>query len=106
MGELTNPKNQTLRDLNPREFSICAALTVMILWVGIYPSPFLKMMEGSIQYVTSRTQSGMVSGERDLNISLAGLTTVDRLEPTIFTPIKASAPMTMLDTLKEGPDDH
>ncbi|MBI3802484.1 MAG: NADH-quinone oxidoreductase subunit M [Nitrospirae bacterium] len=54
MGEITNPKNKTIPDLDAREIGICVALAVMIFWVGIYPMPFLKVMDGSIDFVTQR----------------------------------------------------
>jgi NADH-quinone oxidoreductase subunit M len=84
MGEISNPKNESLLDLDRREFGICAALTVMILWVGIYPAPFLKLMDGSIQYITSRFESGIVSGEKQLKVLPAGLAAVDGLTPENF----------------------
>lgn len=62
MGELKNPKNKTLLDLDMREIGICVALAVMILWMGIYPSPFLKMMDGSIQYITARVDAEAAGG--------------------------------------------
>jgi len=49
MGELNNPKNKNLLDLDRIEIGICTALVVVILWMGIYPFPFLKMMDGSVQ---------------------------------------------------------
>jgi NADH-quinone oxidoreductase subunit M len=61
MGELTNPKNQKMLDLDRREIGVCVALTVMILWMGIYPLPFLKMMDGSIQFIASRVEAGPVA---------------------------------------------
>ncbi|MFY9268474.1 MAG: NADH-quinone oxidoreductase subunit M [Candidatus Manganitrophaceae bacterium] len=58
MGEITNPKNEKIPDLDRREIGICVALTVMILWVGIYPMPFLKSMDGSIDFITQRLGTG------------------------------------------------
>ena len=47
-GELTNPKNQVLKDLNAREIVIMAPLIVMIFVMGIYPTPFIDKMNPSI----------------------------------------------------------
>lgn len=60
MGEITNPKNETIPDLDRREIGICLALAVMIFWVGIYPTPFLKKMDGSIDYLTQRLGAGAI----------------------------------------------
>jgi NADH-quinone oxidoreductase subunit M len=45
---------QSLTDLNAREKVICVALSVMIFWIGLYPAPFLEMMNPSIQAVVDR----------------------------------------------------
>ena len=44
----------TLRDLNPREWVIALSLTVMIFWIGLYPTPFFEIMDASIQAVADR----------------------------------------------------
>ena len=47
-GELNNPKNQTLKDLNAREIAIMAPLLVLIFFMGVYPTPFLNKMSPAI----------------------------------------------------------
>jgi len=47
---------QSLADLNAREKLICVALCVMIFWIGLYPAPFLNMMNPSIQAVVDRLE--------------------------------------------------
>src|SRR5882724_5936720 len=42
---LTNPENEKLPDLTPRELAVLIPLVVGILWLGIYPKPFLQRME-------------------------------------------------------------
>ncbi|MFQ5580711.1 MAG: NuoM family protein [Nitrospiria bacterium] len=60
-GPLENPKNKILLDLDRREMAICMALTGIILWTGLFPGPFLKRMEGSIGFLTSRTETAAVA---------------------------------------------
>ncbi len=57
LGEVTE-ENATLIDLNRREIGICAALTAVILWVGIYPTPFVRITDGSVGYLISRMEAG------------------------------------------------
>ncbi|HLG22595.1 MAG TPA: NADH-quinone oxidoreductase subunit M, partial [Candidatus Manganitrophaceae bacterium] len=57
MGNLENPKNRSLPDLDRREIGVCAALAVMILWIGVYPSPFLKIIDGSVEFIASRVEN-------------------------------------------------
>src|SRR2546422_2763546 len=44
---LKNPQNERLTDLTPRELAVLIPLLVGILWLGIYPKPFLQRMEPS-----------------------------------------------------------
>jgi len=42
---LTNPENERMPDLTPRELAVLIPLLACILWLGIYPKPFLQRME-------------------------------------------------------------
>ncbi|MCA9471762.1 MAG: NADH-quinone oxidoreductase subunit M [Nitrospirales bacterium] len=57
-GPLKEGLPATLKDLNTREWGIGIALCVMIFWIGLYPSPFLRMMNGSVQEVVDRLNKG------------------------------------------------
>jgi NADH-quinone oxidoreductase subunit M len=54
LGEITDPVNKTIADLEHREIGVCIGLAVMILWVGIYPMTFVKVTDGSVKYLLSR----------------------------------------------------
>lgn len=41
-GTIDNPKNEKLLDLSPREWLYMTPLVIMSLWIGIYPSYFMK----------------------------------------------------------------
>ncbi|MBT0651879.1 NADH-quinone oxidoreductase subunit M [Geomobilimonas luticola] len=47
-GELNNPKNQTLKDLNAREIAIMVPLIILIFVMGVYPTPFIDKMNPAI----------------------------------------------------------
>lgn len=55
-GELDNPKNQNLKDLNAREIIIMAPLIVLIFVMGVYPNPFIEKMTPSIQKVIAKSK--------------------------------------------------
>ena len=53
LGPLGKAVKNTMADLQLREMVIAVSLAVMILWIGLYPSPFLHIMNGSIQHAVS-----------------------------------------------------
>lgn len=61
LGPLGKQVSATMKDLHLREITIAASLCVMILWIGLYPSPFLRMMNGSIQAVVDRLDRAKVA---------------------------------------------
>jgi NADH-quinone oxidoreductase subunit M len=48
-GVVTNPKNRVLEDMSPREVLVLVPLLIFVVWIGIYPSTFLKPMEPSVK---------------------------------------------------------
>lgn len=50
-GEITNEKNKLLPDLSAREWAYMLPLVVMSLWIGMYPSPFLRFIERPVNAV-------------------------------------------------------
>ncbi len=48
-GEVTNDANLGLSDLSRRELAVIVPLVVMILWIGLYPRPFLRRIEPTTQ---------------------------------------------------------
>src|SRR3954466_4573343 len=53
-GKIENPKNERLADLSDREFATFAPLLVLAVWMGIYPAPFLRRLETSVQRIVLR----------------------------------------------------
>jgi NADH-quinone oxidoreductase subunit M len=55
-GELDNPKNQVLEDLNLREIAIMVPLIVLIFVMGVYPNPFIEKMTPSVQKLIAKAR--------------------------------------------------
>jgi NADH-quinone oxidoreductase subunit M len=53
-GPLTNPENQKLKDLDRREILILAPVVALIVFMGVYPQPFLSRMKPSIDLTLKR----------------------------------------------------
>jgi NADH-quinone oxidoreductase subunit M len=50
-GAVTVPDNRNLRDLNLREVIMFAPLVVLIVFIGVYPKPFLDRIEPAARQV-------------------------------------------------------
>lgn len=48
-GEITNDHNEHLLDLDRREILVMVPLVLMIIYMGVFPTPFLAKMEPSVQ---------------------------------------------------------
>jgi len=59
---LSNPENEKLTDLTPRELAVLVPLLVCILWLGIYPKPFLRRMEPSARQLIEQVRPGATQG--------------------------------------------
>ncbi len=70
-GPLGEKVPQVLQDLTWRESGIAVALCVMIFWIGLYPSPFLRMMNGSVQEVVDRLNRGSVANSEQARMALS-----------------------------------
>jgi NADH-quinone oxidoreductase subunit M len=57
---LDKPANEALKDLTPREYAIVVPIIVMILWIGLYPQPFLRRVEASVEHFVEQTTGGPV----------------------------------------------
>ena len=55
-GTVTNPKNEKLHDLTPREILTFAPLIIMALWIGLYPKPFFQILEQPVNQLVQNIQ--------------------------------------------------
>ena len=63
-GSVTNPKNEKLHDLTPRELVTFVPLIIMAFWVGLYPKPFFQILEQPVNQLvqTVRPNYPLTSG--------------------------------------------
>jgi NADH-quinone oxidoreductase subunit M len=57
LGKLTNPKNKQLTDLTAREVMTLLPIVVMIFWIGLYPTPFIKIIQPSTEHLLKQLNS-------------------------------------------------
>jgi NADH-quinone oxidoreductase subunit M len=66
-GRVKNEKNARLTDLNPRELGLLLPLLALMIFMGVYPRPFLNRSRAAVELVRSRvvaTESGGVIAQQ------------------------------------------
>jgi NADH-quinone oxidoreductase subunit M len=58
-GQLTKNDLKTILDLSPREVAVFAPLVFVTLWMGIYPAPFLDVMEPAVANLIAEHKTAM-----------------------------------------------
>jgi NADH-quinone oxidoreductase subunit M len=56
-GEITREENRRLPDLSVREWVVLAPVLLFIVWIGVYPAPFTRLTEASVQALISQVQA-------------------------------------------------
>jgi len=59
-GPITHKENESLSDVNPREFFVLACLVILVFWIGIFPGFFLSKTEASVKALLDTYKSRMV----------------------------------------------
>ncbi len=58
-GGIQNPDTSYLKDLNWREIITLVPLVSFVLWIGLAPAPFLKVLHVSVQHLLMQVQLGL-----------------------------------------------
>ena len=66
-GKVTNPENATLRDLNAREVGLLLPLLLLMLFMGVFPRPFLDRSQASVEAVRARVTAPPTGGSFAVN---------------------------------------
>ena len=59
---LDKRENTHIPDLNRRELALLVPLVAVIIWLGVYPAPVLRRMEGSSQLLITRVEGRADAG--------------------------------------------
>ncbi|HEX2164037.1 MAG TPA: NADH-quinone oxidoreductase subunit M, partial [Thermoanaerobaculia bacterium] len=57
-NRLDKPENRRLSDLNWREAGMLIPLSALIIWIGIYPGPILRVVEPSVVRLVEQVHTG------------------------------------------------
>ena len=68
-GNIDNPKNENLPDLNAREWAYMVPLMILALWIGVYPKPFLEYIQQPVNAVVKQVRPDYQTGEKEPQIT-------------------------------------
>ncbi len=83
-GTVTNPKNEKLHDLTPREVLTFAPLLIIAFWIGLYPKPFFEILQQPVNQIVETVRPGYPK-EGAMNAS------VQPASPVVAAPVTADA---------------
>ncbi len=66
-GTVTNPKNEKLHDLTPREVLTFAPLVIVAFWIGLYPKPLFEILEQPVNQLVQTIRPGYQVGNGVVN---------------------------------------
>ena len=67
-GTVTNPKNEKLHDLTPREVLTFVPLLIMAFWIGLYPKPFFQILEQPVNQIVQDVNHSRAGNGEDAGV--------------------------------------
>jgi NADH-quinone oxidoreductase subunit M len=58
LGHKVNPKHANMPDLNLRESVCLASLAIFVIWIGVYPDPFLRIFRVAAEQIVQAGKAG------------------------------------------------
>ena len=55
-GPVTHEANRSLADLNRREVFVAASMVLFMVWIGLYPRPFIERIEPTVDVLLGRLE--------------------------------------------------
>jgi NADH-quinone oxidoreductase subunit M len=68
-GALTKESLAAIGDMSLREKAVFAPLVILVIWMGIYPMPFLDVMHVSVEHMIGQIETALQAGQA---VHLAG----------------------------------
>jgi NADH-quinone oxidoreductase subunit M len=92
-GNVTNPKNEKLHDLTPREVLTFVPLIIAAFWIGLYPKPFFQILEQPVNHLVLQVRP---------DYPLTGGAVSAQARPAVTTPPVPTTAAVRVPTSAEG----
>jgi len=86
-GTVTNPKNEKLHDLTPREVLTFVPLIIAAFWIGLYPKPFFQILEQPVNHLVATVHQNDTQPQGMMNAAVQPETQL--AIPAVSTPATA-----------------
>jgi len=67
-GDLDKPENKILSDCYPREIAYMIPLVILMFWIGLYPKPFIEVIEPAATALIQRLDTSQRAAALTKNI--------------------------------------
>jgi NADH-quinone oxidoreductase subunit M len=91
-GTVTNPKNEKLHDLTPREVATFVPLLIMAFWIGLYPKPFFRILEQPVNNLVATVNGATPKNETNASTQIVVPTAPAAMQAAV-TPSQTSIPV-------------
>jgi NADH-quinone oxidoreductase subunit M len=90
-GTVTNPKNEKLQDLTPREVATFVPLLILAFWIGLYPKPFFQILEQPVNHTIAIVRPDYPQPPVNAAAQPAALVAPAALTTTVNSPAAAAS---------------
>jgi NADH-quinone oxidoreductase subunit M len=87
-GNVTNPANEHLPDLNAREYATLLPLVALAFWIGIYPKPLFDVLDKPVHALVERVHPGYYSAPELIQPGMEGAAPISMAVPAKLPPAK------------------
>ena len=101
-GPVTNEKNATLPDLQPREWAVLVPIVAMTILMGVLPNLFLRPIEPSVERMLNQVQPGRADAHQAHGQSATAAGFGSRRLGTVRAPVPTGA-RTMIVVAVQSP---
>jgi NADH-quinone oxidoreductase subunit M len=77
-GTLDKPENQELPDCNGREIAYMVPLIIFMFWIGVYPKPYIRLMEPSVKHLVEQVHTRAAQVDQASGFSFVFYTDYDQ----------------------------